>query len=81
MNKKLVLVIALSFVLASGAFASARADCGCFHLPSLCGLSLNPCGWHLPSCFTCGGNTSARDVDKPLATKVDTNKAFSPAGY
>jgi len=39
MSKKLVIGVALALVLVSGAFLSARADCGGFssiHVPSLC---------------------------------------------
>ncbi len=39
MSKKLVIGVALALVLVSGAFLSARADCGYFssiHLPYLC---------------------------------------------
>ena len=47
MSKILVVAMALSFVLATGGLFIAQADCG------LCGLNLNPCGWHLPSCLSC----------------------------
>jgi hypothetical protein len=46
MSKKLVVGLALSLVLFSGAFFSARADC-CFHWPSclsLCNSSCSGCG-------------------------------------
>jgi hypothetical protein len=63
MNKTLVLGVALSLVLVSGAFFSARADCGCFQWPSC--LSL--CNIHWPS-FCCGsGNVADRDrADRDL---------------
>ena len=56
MSKKLILVLALSLVLASGALFSAQADCGC-----------NFCSWHLPSCFSCG----AKDMDRHDADRPD----------
>jgi len=81
MSKKLVLAIALSLVLVSGAFVNAHADCGLnpcgWHFPSLCSINWNPCNWHWPSCLSCGSKTSVKDVDKPLANKVDTNKAIN----
>lgn len=49
MNKKLILGIALSLVLASGAFFSAQADCCLPHI-SFCNL------------FTCGSSCN-RDMD------------------
>jgi len=54
MSKKMILGIALSLVLVSGALVSAHAQClsGCLPNISLC----NPCSW-----FSCG--TSARDTD------------------
>ena len=83
MSKKLVLAIALSLVLGSGAFFSAHADCGInpcgWHLPSLSSLNLNPCNWHFPSCFSCGNKVTAKDVDKPLANKIDQDKVLNPA--
>jgi hypothetical protein len=53
MSKTLVLGLALSLVLVSGAFFGAQADCGC--LPHISIPS--PCHW-----FTCG---CARDRDMP----------------
>ena len=47
MSKILVVAMALSLVLATGGLFIAQADCG------LCGINLNPCGWHLPSCLSC----------------------------
>jgi hypothetical protein len=41
MSKKVILGLALALVLVSGAFAGARADCGC--LPSISIPS--PCNW------------------------------------
>jgi hypothetical protein len=53
MSKKLILGLALSLVLVSGAFIGAQADCGC--LPH---ISLpSPCSW-----FSCCSNC-ARDKD------------------
>src|SRR5208337_1157338 len=57
MSKTLVLGVALSLVLVSGAFFSARADCGCFHWPSC--LSL--CNFQLPSLCCGSGNVADRD--------------------
>lgn len=52
MSKKLILGLALSLVLVSGAFFGAQADCGCLPHISLC----SPCNW-----FSC--NTCDRDRD------------------
>ncbi len=53
MNKTLVLGLALSLVLFSGAMFTAQADCGCLpHISS-------PCNW-----FSCAGACS-RDKDLP----------------
>jgi len=57
MSKTLVLGVALSLVLVSGAFFSARADCGCFHWPSC--LSL--CNFQWPSLCCGSGNVADRD--------------------
>jgi hypothetical protein len=53
MNKTLVLGLALSLVLFSGAMYTAQADCGCLPHINLCNIS--PCNW-----FSCG---AARDKD------------------
>lgn len=63
MSKTLVLGVALSLVLVSGAFFSARADCGCFHWPSC----LSFCNFHLPSLCCGSGNVADRDrADRDL---------------
>ena len=56
MSKKLILGLALAVVLVSGAFVGAQADCGC--LPH----------FSMPSCLTCGGNATGRDLDRAEAT-------------
>jgi hypothetical protein len=62
MNKNLILAMALSLVLVSGALFSAQADCG-----------LNPCGFHLPS--LCSLHCGARDTDA-RASASDDKPAF-----
>jgi len=56
MSKKLILGLALAVVLVSGSFFGAQADCGC--LPHI----------SLPSCLTCNGSATARDMDRAEAT-------------
>ncbi len=83
MSKTLVLAIALSLVLASGTLYSAQADCGCFHLPSLCSLNLNPCNWHFPSCSVCNSNVShSRDTDRQMTKQhqLDQSNAVHSQG-
>ena len=67
MSKKLILAVALSLVLFSGAMVSAQADC-CFHWPNFCCLNWNPCNW-------CGSQQSSppashQDTDRPLNNQI-----------
>jgi len=63
MKKMLIIGLALSFVLVSGAFFSAQAQCGCLNLSWL-----NPCNWHWPSCCCASAAVAPvapRDTDNP----------------
>ena len=64
MSKKLILAMALSLVLVSGALFSAQADCG-----------LNPCGWRLPS--LCGFHCCSRDTDKRDLDSANNAASFA----
>ncbi len=55
MSKTLILGLALSLVLFSGAMYSVQADCGCLPHFNLCS---SPCNW-----FSCGA--ACRDKDLP----------------
>jgi hypothetical protein len=68
MSKKLIVVMALSLVLVSGGLFSARADCA-------------PCGWHLPSCWTHGGNDMDRSNPNSPYNSVGPNMGNGSPGY
>jgi hypothetical protein len=76
MRKTLIIGIALAFVLVSGGFFSAQANCGA-SLSSLspCNWSLSflsPCNWHFPSLCGLGcGSKEANSVSEKDAYRAN----------
>ena len=77
MSKTLVLGLALSLVLVSGAFFGARADCGCFHWPSC----LNFCNFQWPSLCCGSGQAADRDRDKDMSQARINPPSTGPFKY